>query len=60
MKMKELLKQWFKEFRCKHKYEMIEGTCHMINAGSSKCADFKCTKCGQQIWSDIFAKKVNR
>jgi hypothetical protein len=28
--MKELLKQWIKEFRCKHKYEMIEGTCHMI------------------------------
>jgi hypothetical protein len=58
--MKELLKQWFKELKCKHEYEMIEGTCHLYSGGSRKGASFKCTKCGQQIWSDIFAKKVNK
>ena len=41
------IKQIIKELKCKHNYEMIEGTCHMIN-------------CGQQIWPDIFAKKVNK
>lgn len=58
--MKYALKQIIKEFKCKHEYEMIEGTCHMINCGSSKGAYFKCTKCEKTIWSDIFAKKVNR
>ena len=33
---------------------MIDGTCHMINGGMSKGAFFKCSKCGKEIYSDIF------
>lgn len=54
--MKEFLKRLF----CKHNYKMIKGTIHMIYGGMSKGAEFKCQKCGKEIWSDIFWKKVNR
>ena len=41
-------------------WEEIEESRHMIHAGMSKVADFKCNKCGKVIWSDIFARKVNK
>ena len=39
---------------CKHEWEMIEGTCHLYDAGSSKGAIYKCSKCGKESWFDIF------
>lgn len=54
------IKDIIEKLTCKHHYEMIEGTCHMINCGTSKAANFKCSKCGTEIYSDIFAKRVNR
>ena len=55
-----LIKQFLKRLFCKHEWEEIEGSRHMIHAGMSKVADFKCNKCGKVIWSDIFARKVNK
>lgn len=60
MNIRNIFKQLITEIRCKHNYKMIEGTCHMVNMGSSKGATFKCSKCGKTIWSDIFKKRVNR
>lgn len=57
--MKYKLKLFFKRLICKHKYEMIEDTCHMKDGGMSKGADFECSKCGKRTWSDIFARRVN-
>lgn len=49
-----------KQLLCKHEYKMIERICHMINGDMSKGAEFKCTKCNKEIWSDIFSKRVNK
>ena len=35
---------------CKHEWEMIEDTCHLYDAGSSKGAIYKCSKCGKESW----------
>ena len=54
------MNKFFKKLFCRHSYEMIDGTCHMINGGMSKGAFFKCSKCGKEIYSDIFARRVNK
>lgn len=54
------IKDIIEKLMCKHNYKMIEGTCHMIHGGMSKAATFKCSKCGTKIYSDIFAKGVNK
>ena len=43
---------------CKHNYKEIEGTRRMMMCGSDKGACFKCTKCGKEIFTSIFNKKV--
>ena len=54
------MKNFIKKLFCRHEYQMIDGTCHMKDFGMSKGAKFKCCRCGKEIWSDIFAKEVNR
>lgn len=51
---------FFKKLFCRHAWNEIEGTRHMKDFGMSKGAMFKCKKCGKIIYSDIFAKRVNR
>ena len=55
-----LIKQFLKRLFCKHEWEEIEGSRHMIHGGMSTGANFKCNKCGKVIWSDIFARTVNK
>ena len=55
-----LIKQFLKRLFCKHEWEEIDGSRHMIYDGMSKGAKFKCNKCGKVIWSNIFARKVSK
>lgn len=55
-----MLKQFIKRLLCRHEWERIKNTVHMIHGGMSKGAKFKCEKCGKIIWSDIFSNKVNK
>ena len=55
-----MIKQFLKGLFCKHEWKEIEGSRHMIHGGMSKGANFKCNKCGKVIWSDIFARTVNK
>ena len=55
-----LIKQFLKRLFCKHEWEEIEGSRHMIYDGMSKGAKFTCNKCGKVIWSNIFSRKVSK
>lgn len=44
-----------KQLLCKHDWEMI-GQPYLYNAGSSKMAKARCTKCGKVTCYDIFTK----
>ena len=55
-----MIAETLKRLFCKHKWEEIEGSRHMIYGGMSKGANFKCNKCDKVIWSDIFARRVNK
>ena len=44
---------------CKHDWNEIKGTKHLYNAGTSKEAKFKCSKCPRERWFDIFKVPKN-
>ena len=48
-----MIKQFLKRLFCKHEWEEIEGSRHMIYEGMSKGAKFKCNKCGCNEFSVI-------
>lgn len=45
---------------CRHEWEEVKNTRHMIQMGMSKGAIFKCLRCGKEKWMDIFNVPKNK
>ncbi|WP_297419259.1 hypothetical protein [Clostridium sp.] len=51
--------KFIKQLFCKHKYEEIKGSRHIVHGGMDKWEKFKCSKCGVRTHTSIFNKEVN-